>query len=101
MVVTSTDEVYPLAASLWWAITDEWPPAYAEAIVDPRAMDAAALRHAIATHVIPVRDATVWPAAQHVLSHVMSQPDYRRPSAADLVILLGTALVNEPVAASA
>ncbi|MDX2643449.1 hypothetical protein PV341_07650 [Streptomyces sp. PA03-1a] len=100
VVVTSTDEVYTLAASLWWAIADEWPLSYEEADVDPRALDAAGLRHAIAARGIPVRPATAWPAAQHVLSHVMSQPDYRRPSAADLAILLGTALVDAPVAAT-
>ncbi|SNT44507.1 protein kinase family protein [Actinacidiphila glaucinigra] len=98
VVVTSTDEVYTLAASLWWAIADEWPLSYVEAGVDPSALDGVGLRHAIATRGIPVRSATVWPAAQIVLSHVMSQPDYRRPSAADLAILLGTALDDEAAA---
>ncbi|MYX39079.1 MULTISPECIES: hypothetical protein [unclassified Streptomyces] len=54
----------------------------------------------IATRGIPVRPATVWLAAQHVLSHVLGQPDYRRPSAADLAILLGTALVETPTVAA-
>ncbi|MEU1623744.1 hypothetical protein ABZ479_41520 [Streptomyces sp. NPDC005722] len=99
LVVTSTDEVYTLAASLWWALTEQWPLAYEEAHVDPGAMDAGELLQAIATRGIPVRPATVWPAAQLVLSHVMSQPDYRRPSAADLAILLGTVLGDDPVAA--
>ncbi|MFI2300203.1 hypothetical protein ACH5AL_15370 [Actinacidiphila glaucinigra] len=101
VVVTATDEVYTLAASLWWAVADEWPLSYAEAAVDPRALDAAGLRHAIATRGIPVRPATVWPAAQDVLAHVLAQPDYRRPSASDLAALLRTALVDEPVTASA
>ncbi|MFI2300213.1 hypothetical protein ACH5AL_15420 [Actinacidiphila glaucinigra] len=36
----------------------------------------------------------MWTAAQHVISRVLSQPDYRRPSAADLADLLSTALVD-------
>ncbi|MFC9740465.1 hypothetical protein ACFVKC_21385 [Streptomyces noursei] len=49
VVLDLADEVYTLAAGLWWAATTTWPLAYADAGIDSSTMTAVELRRAIAT----------------------------------------------------
>lgn len=56
--LSQSDEVYSLAASLWWAMAGEWPLDYAAAGIDPEKMEDAALRGVIASGDISVRRPT-------------------------------------------
>ncbi|GAA2657613.1 hypothetical protein [Streptomyces lunalinharesii] len=86
VVLDSDDEVYTLAAGLWWAATTTWPLAYADAGIDPSTMTSLALRRAIATIKIPLAKAAghPWPQFLAPLSAAMTQPPGSRPSALQL-----------------
>ncbi|MEV0318152.1 hypothetical protein ACIBKX_07800 [Streptomyces sp. NPDC050658] len=77
-------EVYTLAASLWWAITEEWPLDYGRAGIDASKATAAALREVIGTREMPLRSPRIWPVVQDGLAHVLLAPPETRPSAAEL-----------------
>ncbi|MFB7088649.1 hypothetical protein [Streptomyces sp. NPDC056296] len=77
-------EVYALAASLWWAVTGDWPLDYAAAGVDPAGLRAAQLREEVGSGRLPLRPASVWPTLQRVLATALCPEPSRRPSAACL-----------------
>ncbi|MEV0976553.1 hypothetical protein [Streptomyces sp. NPDC049915] len=77
-------ETYTLAASLWWAITGDWPLDYAAAGVDPSELSAAQLRKAIGLGQFRVRLSSTWPAVQDVLRAVLTEPPGRRLTASAL-----------------
>lgn len=77
-------EVYTLAATLWTAITGDWPLDYAHIGVDPAALAPADLRRIISTGTIPLHGPWSWPDVQDILSDVLTQPAEHRPTAAEL-----------------
>ncbi|PJN32292.1 hypothetical protein CG747_43200 [Streptomyces sp. CB02959] len=86
LVLDPDDEIYTLAAGLWWAATTTWPLAYADAGFDSSTMTAVALRRAIATAEIPLAQAAEHPWSEFLapLSAAMAQPPGSRPSAFQL-----------------
>ncbi|MFG2526002.1 hypothetical protein [Streptomyces sp. NPDC048527] len=79
---TQTAEVYALAASLWRAITGDWPLDYAHASIEPGSLTASELREVIATQQIALCKPDVWPDAQIILRDAMVAPAGSRPTAA-------------------
>ncbi|MER7986469.1 hypothetical protein ABTY53_12825 [Streptomyces noursei] len=80
------DEVYTLAAGLWWAATTSWPLAFSDAGLDPSTMTAVSLRRAIASAKIPLVSGTAhpWPEFLAPLSDAMAQTPGDRPNAYQL-----------------
>ncbi|MEW1674882.1 hypothetical protein AB0O47_16775 [Streptomyces noursei] len=86
VMLDPADEVYTLAAGLWWAATTSWPRAFGDAGLDPSTMTALALRRAIATAEIPLASGTAhsWPEFLAPLTAAMAQVPGDRPSAFQL-----------------
>ncbi|WP_432158036.1 phosphotransferase [Streptomyces sp. bgisy153] len=75
------DEVYALAAGLWWAATGTWPRDYAAAGVDPARFTAAVLRGLLLRNRVPYGHISHWPQLEEVLRNVLEPPGSRRPTA--------------------
>ncbi|MFF3909791.1 hypothetical protein ACFYZJ_28310 [Streptomyces sp. NPDC001848] len=86
--VSQSAEVYTLAASLWWAITGDWPLDYAACGIDPAKLNAPALRQAIGSGRIPLRAPSSWPTVQNVLASALGHRPNGRPTATQLAALL-------------
>ncbi|WP_316741027.1 hypothetical protein [Streptomyces sp. MK7] len=88
-------EVYTLAASLWWAITGDWPLDYEGAGADPAQLTASELRRAIGKGAFQVRSPSMWPGVQRVLSTtVLAQPPELRPTAVELAAAVRAAVLR-------
>ncbi|MEU2298306.1 hypothetical protein ABZ584_13020 [Streptomyces antibioticus] len=81
-------EVYTLAASLWWAITGDWPLDYEAVHLDPTGVKAGELREVIGSGRLPLRPPLAWPAVLGVLADALSPDPGRRPTAEALSVLL-------------
>ncbi|MGM9382221.1 hypothetical protein ACTAE5_16445 [Streptomyces antibioticus] len=81
-------EVYTLAASLWWAITGDWPLDYEAVHLDPTGVKAGELREVIGSGRLPLRPPLAWPAVLGVLADALSPDPGRRPTAEALSALL-------------
>ncbi|MER6121760.1 hypothetical protein ABT173_03470 [Streptomyces sp. NPDC001795] len=86
--VSQSAEVYTLAASLWWAITGDWPLDYAASGIDPAKLKAPALRQAVGSGRIPLRAPSSWPAMQNVLASALVHRSDGRPTAAQLTAFI-------------
>ncbi|MFE9613194.1 lipopolysaccharide kinase InaA family protein [Streptomyces sp. NPDC006012] len=84
VVTEPSDEVYALAAGLWWAATGTWHRNYATAGVDPARFTAAVLRRLLLRNRIPCGTIPHWPALERVLLPVLEAPAGARPSAEQL-----------------
>ncbi|MFF8809839.1 lipopolysaccharide kinase InaA family protein [Streptomyces omiyaensis] len=84
VVTEPSDEVYALAAGLWWAATGTWHRNYATAGVDPARFTAAVLRRLLLRNRIPCGTIPYWPALERVLLPVLEAPACARPSAEQL-----------------
>jgi hypothetical protein len=84
LVTTQAAEVYALAASLWWAITGEWPLDYDAAGVATSGMPPEQLRGAISSGRIPLLPPKAWPPVQEVLAAALHPDPDQRPRAAEL-----------------
>ncbi|MEU7046574.1 lipopolysaccharide kinase InaA family protein [Streptomyces varsoviensis] len=81
VVTEPSDEVYALAAGLWWAATGTWHRDYAAAGVDPARFTAAVLRGLLLRNRLPHGHITHWPQLEEVLQYALMRPPAARPSA--------------------
>ena len=86
--ISQPDETYTLAATLWWAATNEWPLDYPGAAIDPSAMTAVVLRSVIATGRVPLRESTWWPEFAEPLHEVLRARQRDRATAGQLAAML-------------
>ncbi len=83
-ITSQRDEVYALAAGLWWAATGQFPLDYQAAAIDPHAFAARVLRQMIADRRFKIATTDVWPAFTTVLRTVLTAEATRRPTAMQL-----------------
>lgn len=81
---TQADEVYGLAASLWWAATGSWPLDYAQLGIDPGKFTASALRQVLVRRWPPLGHIPAWPQLEEALRAVLTVRPGGRPSALHL-----------------
>lgn len=91
LVTTKAAEVYALAASLWWAITGEWPLDYDAAGVATAGMSAGRLRDVISSGRVPLHPPKAWPPVQEVLATALHPEPDHRPTAAELATAVAKA----------
>lgn len=90
VITSKPDEVYALAASLWWATTGQWPLNYLAAAIDPAALTATVLRRVIAARQLKVNTTSIWPAFTGLLREVLTANTAQRPTAHQLAQSLRT-----------
>lgn len=78
------DDVYALAAGVWWAVTGAWPLDYDAADIPVSSISAAQLREVIATRRVPLCTTTVMPSLLQMMAAALLAPSERRPTAAQL-----------------
>ncbi|MFK0191330.1 hypothetical protein [Kitasatospora sp. NPDC090308] len=84
-VLTSfASDVYALAASLWTAVTGDWPLDYEAVGIDRKSAGPVALLGAVGERTAPLVGTEVWPEFQQVLKDVLLADARNRPSAAEL-----------------
>ncbi|MFC8875584.1 serine/threonine-protein kinase [Streptomyces ardesiacus] len=79
-----SDEVYALAAGLWWAATGTWHRDYAAMGVDPARFTPTELRRLLLRNRVPHGRITHWPALEEVLQYALTRPSADRPTAEQL-----------------
>ncbi|MET7814240.1 hypothetical protein ABZT26_25755 [Streptomyces sp. NPDC005395] len=84
-VATSpADEVWALAASIWWAATADFPRDYRSAAVDPAAFTPVELRRVLLRHQVKMGHIEPWKSLEEVLRSVLASPPGVRPDAVQL-----------------
>ncbi|MEU0722868.1 hypothetical protein [Streptomyces sp. NPDC006140] len=84
-VLTSPpDETWTLAASIWWAATNQWPRDYRSLGIDPAAFTRIELSKVILRHRPPLGHIDHWPQLEKALRTVLEPPAEARPGALDL-----------------
>jgi len=84
VVTSQPDEVYALAAGLWWAATGTWPLDYAQVGIDPDRFTAVEMRRILRRHRVPIGRIPHWPELEQVLRPTITADSHRRPSALHL-----------------
>ncbi len=84
VLTSQPDEIWTLAASIWWAATIQWPRDYRALGIDPAAFTLIELRKVILRHRAPLGHIDHWPQLEEVLRAVLESPAAARPGALDL-----------------
>jgi hypothetical protein len=84
VATSQPDEVYAVAASLWWAATNSWPLDYAKVGIDPDRFTATELRGVLVRNPVPFGRIERWPRLEEVLRAVLTVDVPQRPSALQL-----------------
>lgn len=84
VATSQPDEVYALAAGLWWAASNTWALDYRAAGIDPGTLPATKLRSVRLQHRIPLTTMTHWPELGDVLGQVLTTHPAQRPTAVQL-----------------
>ncbi|WDM16012.1 hypothetical protein J3S85_33665 [Streptomyces lavenduligriseus] len=88
VTTSQPDEVWTLAASLWWAATGQWPRNYAAIGVDPAKHTTAELTALLLHTPAPLGRITYWPDLEDALRTVLTTVPARRPTALQLADIL-------------
>ncbi len=89
MRITPADEVWSLAATLWWAASGRWPRDYRAMGIDPDTFTAAELANVVVRHRAPLGRLGHWPELETALRTVLTAPEEKRPTAMSLARHLG------------
>ncbi|MEU0770621.1 hypothetical protein [Streptomyces albogriseolus] len=84
LVTTQPDEVYSLAAGLWWAASNRWPVDYRAVGIDPATLTPIVLRRMRLERRVPFGEMCDWPELGEALKQVIEVREDRRPSALQL-----------------
>jgi serine/threonine protein kinase len=84
VLTSQPDEVWTLAASIWWAATNQWPRDYRSLAIDSAAFTQIELRKVILRNCPPLGCIGHWPQLEEVLRVVLDSPASARPGALDL-----------------
>ncbi|MFF4504823.1 hypothetical protein [Streptomyces sp. NPDC001401] len=95
VLTSQPDEIWTLAASIWWAATNQWPRDYRSLGIDPTAFTLIELRKVILRNRAPLGHIDHWPQLEQVLRAVLESPAEARPDALALAqYLRGITLVT-------
>ncbi|QHC32755.1 hypothetical protein [Streptomyces sp. HF10] len=78
---TVADEVWTLAASIWWAASGQWPRDYRALAIDPSVFTESEPAKVLVRYGALLAH---WPELEAVLRYVLEAPAESRPSALDL-----------------
>ncbi|WP_405824435.1 hypothetical protein OG705_29715 [Streptomyces sp. NBC_00838] len=84
VATSQPDEVYALAAGLWWAASNTWALDYRAVGIDPATFPAIELRRLRLRHRIPLTTMTHWPELGEVLGQALTTHPAQRPTALQL-----------------
>ncbi|MET9365790.1 hypothetical protein ABZX93_33445 [Streptomyces sp. NPDC006632] len=84
VVTAQPDEVYALAAGLWWAATNRWPRDYAQVGIDPARFTAIEMRRLLLRRRVPLGRIPHWPELEEVLRQTLTTDPSQRASALQL-----------------
>ncbi|MFJ4806031.1 hypothetical protein [Streptomyces murinus] len=81
---TAADEVWTLAASIWWAASGRWPRDYRALAIDPSRFTETELAKVLVSYGATLAPLAHWPELEAVLRYVLEAPAESRPTALDL-----------------
>ncbi|MEU6460306.1 hypothetical protein [Streptomyces sp. NPDC046976] len=81
---TAADEVWTLAASIWWAASGRWPRDYRALAIDTSVFTETELAKVLVRYGAPLAPLAHWPELEAVLRYVLEAPAESRPTALDL-----------------
>ncbi|MFJ4684719.1 hypothetical protein [Streptomyces sp. NPDC088789] len=84
VLISQADEVWTLAASLWWAAAGQWPRDYRALGIDPTAFTPTELSKVILRNDPPLGHIDHWPELEGALRTVLESSVETRPDVLDL-----------------